>query len=296
MRFLVTGTTGYLGGALARELLARGHAVSALNRRSDVELSGEPGFSEVCTPDGAIFDCATLAGDQVDRIIHVAALANAAACEKDPEHAHAVNVWYTGNLVRWADARNIHLTFVSTDLVFEGAPAPSGGYCEGDTVCPKSRYAVSKAAAEEVVLARHGNLVVRTSLLFGPPVGLKSGPLGWMIADLNAKKQITLFSDEWRTPASVFDAARWLADLSIGAGKGTVHIAGPERLSRVEIGEAICDVLGFDRSLIVSRLRSEVPIEPPRAEDVSLNTAKAATLLELRAASVRELLQSLPGA
>ncbi len=54
---------------------------------------------------------------------------------------------------------------LSTDYVFDGAAA--GAYAEDDATGPLSVYGRSKLEAERAVLARTGNLVVRTSWVYG---------------------------------------------------------------------------------------------------------------------------------
>jgi dTDP-4-dehydrorhamnose reductase len=96
-----------------------------------------------------------------DLIVHTAAMTDVDGCERDPERAQAVNGGGAANVAA-AGVRVIHL---STDYVFSG-DAP-GEYREDDPTGPLGAYGRSKLAGERAVLARPGNLVVRTAWVYG---------------------------------------------------------------------------------------------------------------------------------
>ena len=78
---------------------------------------------------------------------------------------------------------------------------------------------------------------------------------------------VTLYADEWRSPTHVDDLARasWeLASLDVA---GVYHMAGPERLSRLELGRILCALYHLDEGLI-----REAKRPPSRPRDTSLDS------------------------
>ncbi len=95
-----------------------------------------------------------------------------------------------------------------------------------------------------------------------------------MYNNLKEGKKVKLFFDQFRTPISVLDAARVINNLSgLDIKTNTINVGGLERLSRVELGERLCGIAGFDETLIEKISMNDLP-ELPQAADVSLNTEK----------------------
>ena len=169
---LVTGATGFLGGAVARRLLQEGRAVRATGRNAR--------RGAALTRLGAAFYQADLARDTdtlavairgCDAVVHCAALSSAWG----PRHAFvASNVTATAHVVeacRAADVRRlVHISTPSVSVSFED--------CEGvDEAAPwpeppATPYVGTKRIAEQLVstAAQEGLevVVLRPRALFGP--------------------------------------------------------------------------------------------------------------------------------
>ncbi|MGH7149247.1 MAG: SDR family oxidoreductase, partial [Planctomycetota bacterium] len=189
------------------------------------------------------------------------------------------------------DALELRLRWiqVSTDLVFDGTAAP---YRPEDPPRPLSTYGRTKALAERLALASAGNaLVVRIPLLFGAsPTGARSASERILLAARRGE-EVVLFRDEWRTPLDAGEAAVALLDLLDSDRTGTLHVAGGERLSRLEFGREVLRAAGLlPRARIREASRLDHP-GPPRPEDLTLEGREAAALLRTPFPSVREGLE-----
>lgn len=218
-------------------------------------------------------------------LINCSALSQPAACEADPSAAEAMNTDLPRALGEWANAAGARLIHVSTDLVFGGTSAPAGGFAEGDDPSPLSVYGESKARGERALLeAAPEALVVRLPLLYGDGKGTGRGASEDLFATLERGGQARLFEDEWRTPLPVSVAAAALRELCDMDTSGLLHVAGADRVSRLELGRALHSCRFQDQDKmgreLVGCLRAELGLTPPRPEDTSLNSARARALLE----------------
>lgn len=160
--------------------------------------------------------------------------------------------------------------FFSSDMVFDGA---TGGYTEDSPVAPGTAYGAMKLQAEALVQAEHsGAQVVRTSLLVGES-GIHMRP-AYECEALLRGLPVTLYKDEWRSPTHVDDLARASWELAALDVAGVFHLAGTERLSRLELGRILCALYRLDERLI-----REAKRPPSRPRDTSLGSHRAAALL-----------------
>ena len=113
-----------------------------------------------------------------------------------------------------------------------------------------------------------------------------------MFDDLKNNRPVKLFTDQFRTPISLKDAAKIITDLSEMDLKGeTINLGGIERVSRDELGEMLCSSAGLDKNLLQKITMDEIP-NFPKVDDVSLNTEKL-QLLGLKSRSIEENIREL---
>jgi dTDP-4-dehydrorhamnose reductase len=274
MQLLITGASGQLGNYLLRECCRRGQAVVAWSGRQQGELFGHPLRPlDIAEPDAL---AQAFRDAHPDGIVHTAALAAVSDCQRDPERAQRINTLGSAVLAELADRARIPLLYVSTDMVFDGEHAP---YREGDVVAPLSTYGRTKAEAEQAVLAYPRNTVVRLPLLFGPSLSGRPSFFDQQIQALRQGQRITLFNDEWRTPLGLLVAAQALLAFTWDNGVasvgpfGMLHVGGPERLSRFEMGQRLAAFLGCDPSGIEAVSRTSVDAAEPRPADLPLDSS-----------------------
>jgi len=116
--------------------------------------------------------------------------------------------------------------------------------------------------------------VARVSLLFGPSLVGRPTFFDQQLSALREGRPITLFHDEWRTPLSLLTAARGLLALAASDVVGLIHLGGPERLSRLEIGQRLAAFLHRDPTGIESVSRLSAPAIEPRPRDLSLDSSR----------------------
>lgn len=170
------------------------------------------------------------------------------------------------------------MIYLSSDLVYAGYRGSM--LTEDKKLIPVSLYAETKLMGEVKVRQQCDNhLILRASLLLGFGLHHKRSYFDVMYDNLKAGKPVNVFTDQYRTPLSVLEAARMLAALvRSDAGGETVNFGGGERVSRAELGELLCEVGGFDKGLLNRTTMAEVP-DYPAVEDVSMDSAKLRGLL-----------------
>ncbi len=209
-----------------------------------------------------------------DIIIHAAALANTVTIEPfTPKYVYDLNVGVTEYLAVLCKAKGIKLVYTSTDQVYAGDRGSM--LKENAKLMPLSIYGETKLVGEYKVINTFNNyIIIRLGLLFG--FGLNHSRMHFdnMYENFRNGKKVRLFTDQYRTPLSVIEAARIISSLCEKDIKGEIiNAGGKERVSRFEFGGLLCDLAGFDKSLIEPSTMDSVPGLAPVA-DVSMDSSK----------------------
>lgn len=166
---LVTGGSGFLGGAIVRRLVATGESVRALQRHDSPALRALG--VEVILADLADRESVVVAAKGCDAIMHAAAKTGVWGRFED---YHRTNVRGTRNVLEACLVNGIRrLVYTSTPSVIH-----AGGDVEGvDESAPlathfETAYPATKAEAERLVLAANGptlgTVALRPHLIWGP--------------------------------------------------------------------------------------------------------------------------------
>lgn len=170
MKILVTGGAGFIGSAVVRLAVARGHAVVnldamtyAANAANVAAVSGSNlyTFEHADIRDRAALD-RIFALHQPDALMHLAAESHVDRSIDGPADFIETNVTGTFNMLEaariyWvARGRPAGFRFhhISTDEVF-GTLGDTGQFTEATRYAPNSPYAASKAASDHLVRAWH---------------------------------------------------------------------------------------------------------------------------------------------
>jgi dTDP-4-dehydrorhamnose reductase len=268
--FLITGVSGFVGSSLCRHLARRWKVVGTY-RSHPVCLPGCSSITLDITDRRQVH--AALQAVRPTHIIHCAAVSAPDTCENNPQAAWDINCTGTQHILDAAAAVGSRVVFISTDLVFDGL---RGSYAETDTVNPINQYARTKVEAEILCLKHSQNsIVVRLTLQYGLGTGFRASFCDQLIHKLSSGQDVTLFTDQIRTPIYVADTARGLELAALRGRPGEIyHLGGPEPISRYGFGVQLASSFNLPESLLKPCTMSDIATTAPRPRDASLCIAK----------------------
>ncbi len=267
---LITGAGGFIGENIAHRFQPEKQGLYLVYGTRKPRAAARESFPVDLAERGRF--SSALRDLRVDTVVHTAALVNPDACQRNPEHARAVNVEGTREVAEWAEARGARMIYFSTDLVYAG---DKSFYREDDPTIPANVYGETKLAGEEEVRRICSDWVVlRLALSYGPTRGAQGDWTWKMRAALNEGKDLTLFTDQFRTPAYAGDTAEAVYRFARGEGQGLYHMGGRERVSRYAFGIRFARAYGLPEERFRPISMTDLPMDAPRAPDCSLNTEK----------------------
>jgi dTDP-4-dehydrorhamnose reductase len=269
VRLLITGASGQLGSHVLRELAGSSTAVTAWCLQNGGELFGTRLQSVDLRRSASV--AAAFREARPTAVLHGAAYPAIADCFRNPDLAREINAEGTALVAELAAEVGARVIYTSTDLVFDGA---AGNYAECDEAVPLSVYGRSKLAGESAILACPSGVVARLSLLYGPTLIGRPYFFDLQMQKMRGGQSVGWFEDEWRTPLSLTAAAKALLALVSSEFTGLIHIGGPERMSRHDMGRRLAACFGLDPRLAMPVPQSSVPTPEPRPRDVSLDSTQ----------------------
>ena len=151
-------------------------------------------------------------------------------------------------------------------------------------------------AAEAIVLKNPRHLVVRTSLNGGvSPSGNRAFNEQLRRSMQSAGQGMKLFTDEFRCPIPAVATAHAVWELVQKKCTGLYHVAGAEKLSRLQIGQLLIQRWPEIQTKIESGSAKDFP-GPPRALDTSLDVSKVQKVLSQPLPKFSEWLMANPAA
>ena len=270
VNLLVVGGSGFLGLRITRLALLAGHRVTATGHAS--------------APPDADADWRRL---DIRCRENVTALAREARPDAVINAAYQQSDWATtadggAHVALAAGAAGARLVHVSSDVVFSGA-APS--YDETSPPDPVTPYGAAKAAAETAVKAIAPDAVIaRTSLIIGDGDSKHER----LVHALAAGSVGVLYTDEVRCPVHVTDLAAALLELAAAPHAGICHVAGPDAVSRHELGLLIAARDGLDPSALPAGPRPAARFPSPL--DLRLDSTTTQARLNTRLRGARDFL------
>ena len=179
-----------------------------------------------------------------DIIINCAGLTNIEECENDISKAYKVNALGARNLSIIARKLEAKLVHISTDDVFDGLSDKP--YNEFDVTNPRTVYGKSKCAGEGYVkefTQRH--FIIRSTWVYGEGYNF----VNKFIEETKNKGEVTVASDQFGSPTSAEELAKFILHIMTTGEYGTYHATCKGVCSRFELAEKIAEILGRDAKI-----------------------------------------------
>ncbi|PFG62068.1 dTDP-glucose 4,6-dehydratase [Thioclava sp. ES.031] len=265
MKILVTGGAGFIGSAVVRLAVSRGHEVvnldaltyaACLENVAPVANSPLYAFEQADIRDPEALT-AIFARHKPDAVMHLAAESHVDRSIDGPGAFIETNVMGTYNMLQAARAywegegrpESFRFHHISTDEVY-GTLGPTGQFTEETPYAPNSPYSASKAGSDHLVRAWHET--------YGLPVVLTNcsnnyGPYHFpeklipvVILNALAGKPLPIYGDgsnvrDWLYVEDHADAL--LLVLEKGALGRSYNIGGENERSNLELVQTICTIL-----------------------------------------------------
>ncbi|WP_435096264.1 NAD-dependent epimerase/dehydratase family protein [Halarchaeum sp. P4] len=305
----VTGAAGYIGSRVTRELLADGHDVVPVDDFSNgdvTEIDGRTVRELDVRDEAALRD----AFDDVDAVMHLAAISGVQSCAENERKAFDVNVRGTETVAWLARERNLPLVFPCSMAIL-GEPTEFPITADNQRA-PVNHYGLTKKMSEDDIhdLARGefpAHVYMKSNLyghheMNGRSIG-KNTVINIFVDRAKQGKPLEVHAPgtQSRDFVHVKDVARAYplsleALMDADAGATTLPIASGEEYSILEIAELVQDAAAdvLDRDIDVDI------VENPRGseaagEDFTVDTSKTEDVIGFEAEhtveeTVRELL------
>lgn len=257
MRIVVTGSTGFIGGHVARTLQGHGHDVIGLDQRPGSDSEIETIVGDFLNPedlDRAFVDA--------DAICHIGAIGDVYLAAENPGLASSVNVTGSANVGRAALRAGAKVVYASTWEVYgqpRYEPVDEKHPCE-----PDHPYNITKLAGERMLLAlQHLEGLPVVALRLGTAYGLGMRPnavFRIFIDKARNGEAITIQGDgsQGRQFTHVSDIARAFRAAAESDIEGiALNLVSPEMITIKQLAETV-----------VERFPAEVTFGEARPGDV----------------------------
>ncbi len=256
-RVVLSGAAGFLGSALARRLLKRGHEVIGIDnfstgRRSNVDdLLSSKSFSLV-THD--IAEPLTIDGP-VDQVLHLASPASPNDFVRLPIQIMKVGGLGTHNMLGLAKAKMARFLLASTSEVYGDPlvhPQPETYWGNVNPLGQRAVYDESKRYAEALTMAYRNQHQVNTAIArifntYGPGMRLDDGRVvsNFIVQALQGRP-LTVHGtgSQTRCFCYVDDLIAGLCKLVESGHAGPINIGSDTEITVLELAQLVIDIVG----------------------------------------------------
>lgn len=264
MRILVTGDKGFVGSETRKELELNGHEVIGFDLMDGFDIRDVEQLKDFI---------------EVDRILHLAAIARFADADKDPKLAVETNVLGTKNLAVLANECHIPIVYASTGSVYmpikEEPPIKESFDAKGNSV-----YGCTKYMGELYIKECNPHIILRYAHLYGKEKRMH-GLIGGFVDRIQRGLEPELYggkqSNDFTYIKDVARANRLALEAPWDKWNQVYNIGTGEELTAEEAGQMVCEVTGYTGDIKVHEQRT---VDPQR---FVFDTSKAETMLGFKA-------------
>jgi dTDP-glucose 4,6-dehydratase len=288
MKILITGGAGFIGSAVVRMAISRGHSVinldaltyaACLSNVASVSSNLRYAFEQVDIRNRAPLD-AIFAKYSPDAVMHLAAESHVDRSIDGPADFISTNINGTFNLLEAARdywekkgrPEGFRFQHISTDEVFGSLPTePSIQFTEDTPYDPRSPYSASKASSDHLVRAWHETyglpvILTNCSNNYGP-YHFPEKLIPIVIINALAGRPIPIYGDgtnirDWLYVEDHADAL--LLVLEKGSVGRSYNIGGENECSNLELVEMLCGAMNRLHPLVDASYEDLIKFVPDR--------------------------------
>jgi nucleoside-diphosphate-sugar epimerase len=242
MNILITGHLGFVGTATSKLLTEKNHAVYGFDLMENGDIRDPQQLDTVMSK-------LMSSGHQIDRILHLAAIARFTDADKDPLLAYETNARGTLNVSLVAAKYHIPIVYASTGSVYmpigSKPPITEEFAAKGNSVYGCSKYVgelfIKKNCSPHFIILRYAHLYGKEKRMHGLIGGFVDRIKRGLAPTLYGGKQsndFTYIKDVARANYLALSASwdKWNQIYNIGTG---------EELTAEEAGRLICEVTNW---------------------------------------------------
>jgi dTDP-4-dehydrorhamnose reductase len=290
---LVTGGTGLLGKGL-EETMPSGWRIVSLHQRDYKVENSKARHLVLDIRDKRAVD-RLFAKYAFDAVVHAAGIASVDYVEKHYAESLESNIVGTLNVTSAARRAGTHLTYISTNAVFDGKKAP---YREDAPTQPINKYGGLKVECERLVRETllHWT-IVRPILMYGwNHVVTRPNPATWIYEKLMRGETVSMVDDVWENPLYNISCGHALWAIIHKRSEGAFHLAGKDSVNRWQFAQEVARTFDLDASLIKRVSSKAFPEIAPRPKNTTFVTTRMERELGVKPLTLREGLAAMKAA
>lgn len=275
MRIIVSGGAGYLGSVLVPALVSAGHRVDVM----DIQQSVAGNWIERDILRNPVSEADL---ENVDAVIHLAALVGDIICHREPQRAVEVNYLATKYLARACRKAGVKLIFASTCSVYGIKNEVCYEHTDPE---PFSVYGITKLKAESDVLDA-GGIAFRMATIYGISPRMRYDlVINEFVREAKIDKLINIFGGRQMRPFLEIQSAvrAYMEGLSSEISGEIINLAD-ESITILELGKMVQDVFGCAINIIP---------EIVDKRSYSIDSTRAIGLLNFRPERLREGIEAM---
>ena len=276
MRFLVLGSSGFLGSNLFRYL----------SFFPEVEIAGASRFPigsnhfVLETYNGATLR--KLVDDfQPEVIINCVGMVGHEKVLANPQLAREANIELPQELARLSNQEGVRMIHFSSDSVYSGIPEEAP-FSEDSRTRPFSEYGRQKLQSERVVLSEYPDAIVLRINFFGWSVRGDRGILDHFVRHALSGTNPIGYSAYTVTSIDIATIAGIILEVVKRKLSGTYNLGSADALSKLEFGRKVFSLLKLDPGRVIASSPSVWKTQGVSARDLSMRSDRIGSAIGLR--------------